>query len=151
MTGYHLVECNIARARAALDHPLMADFVNQLAQVNQLAELSPGFVWRLKDDYGENATAIRVFDDERIIVNMSVWESIEALSVFTFRSGHVDVLRRRTEWFERMSTPSLAMWWLRSGTLPQPEDIPLRLMHLNQYGPTPFAFTFRHPFPKPSE
>ncbi len=149
MTDYYLAQCNIARAHAPLDQPLMADFVGQLAAINALAESAPGFIWRLKDDT-DNATAIQVFDDARIIVNMSVWESIEALAAFTFKADHAAALRRRTEWFERMAGPHMALWWLAAGSLPGAEDIPLRLNHLAQCGPTPFAFTFKNPFAKPA-
>ena len=91
---HHIAQLNIARAKAPLDMPLLADFVAQLDAVNALAEASPGFVWRLKSDSG-NATDIRAYDDPLMIVNMSVWESVESLFDFAYRTSHTKVMNRR--------------------------------------------------------
>jgi hypothetical protein len=123
---------------------LLAEFVALLDPINALADQSPGFVWRLQTEAG-NATAIRAFDDERLLVNMSVWLSIEQLAEFVYRSGHVAVMRRRREWFERMRV-YVALWWIPAGTIPTVADAELRLAHLRRHGPTPFAFTFKQRF-----
>jgi hypothetical protein len=115
-----------------------------LEPVNALADAAPGFVWRLQDESGD-ATSIKAFGDDRLIVNMSVWESIEALREFVYRSGHVDVMRRRREWFTGMGL-HLALWWVPAGTLPTVEDAELRLATLEREGPTPYAFTFKRAF-----
>ena len=99
--GWHLAQVNIALPREPLDAPLLADFVAALAPVNAVADASPGFVWRLQTEDGD-ATAIRAFGDDRLIVNMSVWESVEALRGFVYGEAHAAVLRRRREWFERL-------------------------------------------------
>src|SRR5436190_8485690 len=142
MADLHIAQVNIALARAPLDSPLLADFVALLDPINALADAWPGFVWRLQTEDGD-ATAIRAFDDDRIIVNMSVWESVEALGEFVYRSGHLEVLRQRRDWFERMTTPSLAMWWIRAGATPTVDEAKRRLDLLERHGPTPEAFTFK--------
>ncbi len=120
-----------------------------LDPINAIADTSPGFVWRLETPEG-NATAIRPYDDERILVNMSVWESIETLREFAYRSAHADVLRRRREWFERYEGPSMVIWWVPADHIPGIEEAKERLALLARDGPTPRAFTFRDTFPPPA-
>ena len=143
--SYQLAQVNVARLRAPIDDPLIADFVAALAPINALAERSPGFVWRLTGD-GNDATSLRVFDNDAIIVNLSVWESVESLYAFAHDSEHVAFFRRRREWFERMSTPAVAMWWVPSGHIPTTEEARAKLEHLERHGPTPQAFTFKQRF-----
>lgn len=145
---YHLAQVNIAKARAPLDHPLMKGFVDQLDHINALAERSPGFVWRLQTEEGD-ATAIRVFDDPLIIVNLSVWESVESLKDYVYGGEHLQVLRNKRDWMERLSTPSLALWWLPESELPDVAMARDRLERLRQEGPSPEVFTFARPFPVP--
>lgn len=147
MPAYHLAQVNIGRIRDAIDSPLLADFVAALEPVNKIADESPGFVWRLQTEDGD-ATSIRPFEDETILVNMSVWESIDTLGDFVYRSAHTPFMRRRREWFHRMDL-YMALWWVESGTIPSVMDARERLAHLEKHGPTPFAFTFRQPFPPP--
>lgn len=146
--GHQLAQCNVARLRAPLDSPLLADFVAGLEPVNALADAAPGFVWRLQTDQGD-ATAIRAFDDDMLLVNMSVWESVDALAEFTYRSAHRDVMRRRHAWFERAADAYLVLWWVPAGTVPTVGDARARLELLRQRGPSAEAFTFRSPFPPP--
>ncbi len=148
-TGFHFAQINMARARASLENPLLADFFAQLDEINALADSSPGFVWRLQTDAGD-ATDIEVGGDPRLIVNMSVWESPEALFDYVYKSGHLRVLGRRTEWFERLEMPSIALWWIPVGTLPAIEDGLERLDHLARHGPTERAFTFKTRVPAPT-
>ena len=145
---YHLAQCNVGRLRAPLDTPRLAGFVAALEPVNALADHAAGFVWRLQTEDGD-ATAIRPFDDDMIAVNMSVWESVEALAAFTYRGAHRDVMRGRREWFDRMAEAYLVLWWIPAGTLPTIEDATRRLETLRRRGPSPDAFTFRTPFPPP--
>ena len=146
--SWHLAQVNIGRIAAPLDSPQLAEFVANLEPINALADAAPGFVWRLQTEDGD-ATAIRPFDDDRILVNMSVWESVEALGEFVFASRHLDVLRRRREWFDKMEEAYLALWWIPAGTLPSVADARSRLECLRAHGPTPHAFTFREPFAAP--
>lgn len=125
----------------------MAGFKAALEPINALADEAPGFVWRLQTDDGD-ATAIRPYEDERMMVNMSVWESIEALRAFVYTSGHTSVMRNRKRWFEKLET-YLVLWWVRAGHEPTIEEAKERLEHLTRRGPTLYAFTFRASFPAP--
>jgi heme-degrading monooxygenase HmoA len=150
MARFHLAQLNVARAVAPLDDDQMADFMNRLDEVNALAERSPGFVWRLKSDIG-NATDIKVTDDPLFIINMSVWESIDHLHAFVYRSDHKDVFARRFEWFERSQGPSMVLWWHPLGVEPTAEEALERLRILTERGPTHQAFTFKQRFDPPED
>jgi hypothetical protein len=145
---YHLAQINVGRLLAPIDDARIAGFVEGLDPINRLAEASPGYVWRLQSEIG-NATDIHLSDDELFIINLSVWESIEALRDFAYATAHVDVLRRRREWFERHVEAHFALWWIEAGTLPTPTDALERVARLRRLGPTPDAFTFREPFGPP--
>jgi heme-degrading monooxygenase HmoA len=148
MTDYHLAQVNIARMLAPLDHPQMAAFVAALEPVNALADHSPGFVWRLQDEAGD-ATAFRPFEDPAMMINMSVWESLDALAAFVYRQGeHRAIMRRRTEFFSRPEV-FMALWWVPVGHRPTPAEALQRLEALRRLGPSPTAFTFIRPFPAP--
>jgi heme-degrading monooxygenase HmoA len=149
MAAHHLAQVNLATLRAPLDAPELAGFVARLEPINALADAHPGFVWRLQTEDGD-ATAIRPFDDERVMVNLSVWESLEALRTFVYASRHLDVMRHRREWFHRMADAYLALWWIPAGTVPTVAQAKDRLELLRRKGPTADAFTFRTPFPRPA-
>ncbi|MEX1109705.1 MAG: DUF3291 domain-containing protein [Dongiaceae bacterium] len=146
---FHVAQINIGRFRTAADDPSLTDFMAALDPVNALAERSPGFVWRLKDESG-HATNIRAYEDPRMIINLTVWESNEALRDFTYRSAHKSVLGRRTDWFEKLDGPYLALWWLAAGAVPTAAEGIARLDHLTRHGPGEHAFTFAQPFARPS-
>jgi hypothetical protein len=146
---FHVAQVNIGRIRAPLDDPLMDGFRTQLDPINALADHSPGFVWRLQTDEG-NAMAIRPFADERMAINLSVWESIDALRRFVYRSAHVGPLRDRQQWFEPIAGPILALWWIPAGHIPTVAEAIDRLRRLEEHGPTPEAFTFTQAFPPPT-
>lgn len=147
---FNLAQLNIATALAPMDDPIMANFVNQLDQINALGESSPGFVWRMKDE-SDNATAIQVFENPLTIVNLTVWESIEALKEFSYRSAHAGVMRRRREWFQPMDEAYLVLWWIPAGHLPTPEEAKAKLALLRSQGATSAAFDFKQPFPAPTQ
>jgi Domain of unknown function (DUF3291) len=149
--GWQLAQVNVARARFPVDSAQMADFMALLDPINALADGTEGFVWRLQTEAGD-ATALRPFDDDRIMINMSVWESFAALRSFVYLSRHLEVMRRRREWFERMAEAYLALWWIPAGQLPTIADARDRLDILRERGPSPAAFTFhdRYPAPGPS-
>ena len=130
-----------------MDGPVMAGFKAALEPINALADEATGFVWRLQTEDGD-ATAIRPYEDERMMVNMSVWDSIEALRAFVYTSGHTSVMRNRKRWFDRLET-YLVLWWVPAGHQPTIEEAKERLEHLERCGPTPYAFTFRASFPAP--
>jgi Domain of unknown function (DUF3291) len=153
--SYVLAQVNIGRLRAPTDSPVLADFMAALDPVNALADAAPGFVWRLQTEDG-NATAIHAFEWDAagsagVIINMSVWESVEALAGFVYSAGHRQVLRRRREWFEPMQAAYTALWWIPRGTIPAVADAEDKVRHLREHGPTPEAFTLRVHFPPPSD
>ncbi|MEL7210111.1 MAG: DUF3291 domain-containing protein [Actinomycetota bacterium] len=137
-----LAQFNIGRTAAPLGSPAMAGFEDALDEINALADASPGFVWRLEDDDG-HATSFRPYDDERTIINLSVWESVDDLKAFTYKTDHARFLRRRREWFEPMDEAFLVLWWVPPGHRPSIEEAVGRLEELRSAGPTEEAFTFR--------
>ena len=146
---YHIAQLNIARMRAPLDDPLMQRFVDWLDPVNGLADESDGFIWRLQTEEG-NAASVHAFEDESILVNMSVWESIEDLRAFVVNPNHTQVMRESLRWFEPLDGPHLVLWWVRAGHLPSPDEARKRLEFLSAHGPSAEAFTFSQSFPPPA-
>jgi hypothetical protein len=145
---HHLAQVNIGRLRAPLDSPQLAGFVAALEPINALADAAPGFVWRLQTEDGD-ATALRPFADDMMIVNMSTWTSLDALRDFVYRSDHRAVMARRREYFEKLDEMFVALWWVREGHRPTTDEAKDRLALLDRLGPTPSAFTFRTAFPAP--
>ena len=150
MTAFHLAQFNTARLRLPLDDPAMAEFVAGFDLMNSLADRSPGFVWRIADEETGDASAIRPIAPD-MIITMSVWESLEALRDYTYRSSHLDYLRRRREWFLPHTLPASAVcWWVPAGHIPGIDEALERLERLATDGPTPEAFNFRQSFPAPA-
>ena len=147
---WHLAQVNIALPHEPVGSALLADFAAALAPVNAIADQSPGFVWRLQTAEGDS-TAVRAFGDDRILVNMSVWESMDSLSTFVYRSAHAPVMRSRRTWFTAMAEAYLALWWVPAGHVPTVAEAEERLAHLRAHGPSPHAFTFRQPFAPPDD
>ncbi|MFH8370432.1 DUF3291 domain-containing protein [Streptomyces sp. NPDC018031] len=137
----HLAELNVATLRYPLDDPRMAPFVDMLDPVNAAADGAPGFVWRLVEDGEADATGMRPAGED-VIVNLSVWETQEALWDFTYRTGHLEVMRRRRDWFARHVESHLVLWWVPAGHLPTVGEALERLTFLRAHGPSPYAFTF---------
>lgn len=154
--GYVLAQVNIGRLKEPLDSPLLADFVAALEPVNAAADGAPGFLWRLQTEDG-NATSVTAFEWDQagsagVLVNMSVWESVEALAAYVYSDIHREVLRRRRTWFERMlpAEHHSALWWITQGHTPTTAEAEERILRLREDGPTPYAFTLREHFPPPS-
>jgi hypothetical protein len=141
----HIAQVNVSRALEPLDSPLLRDFMAALAPVNALADAAPGFVWRLQTEDGD-ATAVRIDADPLVIVNFSVWTSLEALWAFVYGSAHVGVMQRRRTWFERPAEAHMALWWAPPGETPRVAEAAARLAALRRDGPGPRAFDFKHPF-----
>ena len=142
MAAFQIAQVNIARMRAPLESPVMVSFVARLEEINKLADTSAGFVWRLQGEAG-NATYLRPYDDDRILFNMSVWETIEALKDYVYRTAHAELLRDRRNWFEQFSGSQLALWWVPAGHVPSVDEAKKRLAYLEEHGPSQFAFTFK--------
>ncbi len=149
---WHLAQLNIARLLHPVDDPRIADFVNGLESINRLAESSEGFVWRFQTASGNATDATHPWsDDPFLLVNMSVWTTPEALREYVYRSGHLEYLRRRAEWFEVPRQPHYVLWWIPEGEQPTLEEAQRRLELYRKEGPTAEAFWFSRPFPAPAE
>ena len=147
MNSFHLAQLNIAKMSHPQEAPEMADFVANLERINALADAAPGFVWRLQTEDGD-ATGIDFFGTDWL-VNMSVWEDVEALHNYVYGSAHAQLLSRRREWFERVEEAYLVLWWIPAGTTPTLPESRARLERLRDAGPTDEAFTFKNTFPAP--
>ena len=146
MGQYHIAQVNIGRVKAPVEDPIMAGFVARLDEINALAERSPGFVWRLQTSEG-NATYFRPYpEDDRILINMSVWETIESLRHYVYQTAHAELLRQRQAWFEKFAGSYTALWWVPAGHRPGMDEATKRRAHLEKHGPTQFAFTFKATF-----
>jgi Domain of unknown function (DUF3291) len=148
MSRYELAQLNVGIIRAPMDSPIMAEFAANLDRINALADGSPGFVWRLQTEAGD-ATAIRPFENENNLVNMSVWRDLESLRQYVYRSAHVEIMRRRREWFEPMREAYMVLWWVPKGHRPDVTEAIAKLETLRKAGPTPQAFTFGQAYPPP--
>ena len=148
MSTYELAQLNIGIIKEPMDSPVMADFAASLERINALADHSPGFVWRLQTEKGD-ATSIRPFEDENLLVNMSLWRDLESLNNYVYHSDHVALMRRRREWFERMKEAFLVLWWVPAGHRPTVPEAIAKLEALRANRPTADAFTFRQAFPPP--
>lgn len=151
--AHELAQVNIARLRAPLESAELADFVAALDPVNASADRAPGFVWRLQTEDG-NATAVRAFEWDAagsagVIVNLSVWKSVEELATWVYGPMHRQVLRRRREWFHRVTEATVALWWVPAGHRPTTDEAEKRVRRLRERGSTPVAFSFGHAFPEP--
>jgi hypothetical protein len=146
---YHLAHLNIGKARAPLFDPLMAGFVEKLDEINNLAYQSPGFVWHLQIDI-HNPEHLAMYGEPGTIFNLSVWDSVEALYTYVYRSQHAQMMKSRNDWFGEMEGPHYALWWLPADELPTLEDGKQRIAHLAAHGSTAHSFSFKNPFPNPA-
>jgi hypothetical protein len=149
MSHCELAQLNIAKLIEPIESPRLTDFVANLDRINALAETSRGFVWRLQTEEGD-ATALRPFGAD-YIVNLTVWKDIGSLHHYVYRTAHVEIMRRRKEWFQRMKESYMVLWWVREGDIPTIAEARLKLQALQVSGPSPEAFTFKRPFPPPSD
>lgn len=151
MADHHVAQYNIGRIRKPLDHPDVAEFVAALGPINALAEASPGFVWRLKDDDGQSSSYVSVegIDDPMVIVNYSIWRDLESLRNFINKSGHVAYLRRRREWFESADEPTSVAWWIPAGTVPDVGEAHRRLLTFRERGSSVQGWSLTRPEPEP--
>ncbi len=148
MSNYQLAQINIAHAIDNLDSNTLAGFVSRLDEINLLAESSPGYVWRVVP--GEDPGYKPGYTDPRMIVNLSVWESIESLKAFVYQSTHLELIQQKSDWFDAMNMAHLALWWVPAGTQPTEQDGIERLNYLRENGPSEYAFSIAQPHPMPS-
>ncbi|GAA4231302.1 DUF3291 domain-containing protein [Postechiella marina] len=144
MSVYHLSQVNIAKRLAPIDDPIMQDFVNNVDRINTLADKHEGFIWRLKDE--DKEVAAQVFEDDTLLINMSIWENLDTLFNYTYKSGHVDIFKRKKEWFSKMKLMHMAFWYTPEGYKPTFKDAKQRLDYLHKHGDTPYAFGFKKKF-----
>ncbi|AFT69494.1 hypothetical protein B5T_01211 [Alloalcanivorax dieselolei B5] len=149
MSQYHIAQLNIATLLAPIDSPQLSDFIANLDRINALAEGSPGFIWRLQTEQGD-ATGIDYFGSDKI-VNLSLWNSVEELHNYVYRSAHVEIMRRKKEWFHKMGEAYMVLWWVPVGHTPSIEEAAKKLNILRETGPTAEAFTFKKAFSAPDE
>ncbi len=151
MVRHHLAQLNLGLFRAPLDAAEMAEFVAALGPINAIAESSPGFVWRLKDDSGASSSYLEVPGraDPLWAPNMSVWEDFDSLKHFMYKSGHASYLRRRAEWFQKPDRPINVLWWRPAGEIPTLVDAVRRLDHLTDHGPSEQGWSLTKTFPPP--
>ena len=142
----HLAQLNIAEAIASMDSPEMADFVNNIERINSLAESSPGYIWRLTDEGGDNSYSMQLFDSDFIITNMSIWKDKESLFDFVYNTSHVEIFKRRKEWFSKMPVMHMVLWYVEEGHIPTIEEAKERLQYLRDNGESEYAFTFKSKF-----
>ncbi|OZG71595.1 hypothetical protein BTA51_20160 [Hahella sp. CCB-MM4] len=147
---YYLAQINVGQLLAPQDDPRLVEFIDNLDRINSLAEQSPGFIWRLKDDSG-NAMSFQVFDNPQVISNISVWKDIESLRTFVYDTQHLEFVKRRKEWFELMKRPQVALWWVPANHRPTLKEGAHKLEILETRGPSPEAFTFAQNYPIPEE
>lgn len=146
---YNIAAFNIAEAKFPMDDAAMKDFNDAIDKVNQEAESSKGFVWRMQDDSG-NATNIRIYDNANMIVNLTVWKTVEDLKNYIYNGDHLSVFVRKKEWFVAMKTAHMVLWYVKDGELPSAEEAKTKLDYLIQNGPSQAAFGFRHIFAPPA-
>lgn len=147
---FQLAEINVARMKGlSINDPIMKEFVDNLDRVNALAETSEGFVWRLKDE-SNNATNLNPYNDEQVIVNISVWQNVESLEHYVYKTFHTDFLKRRREWFQTYGKVDTALWWVPQGKFPTVEQAVEKLDYFEKNGASPLAFSFRNRFPQPN-
>ncbi|MEM7186216.1 MAG: DUF3291 domain-containing protein [Bacteroidota bacterium] len=139
----HLAQLNIAEAIASMDDPIMADFIAATDRINALADAHPGFVWRLKGEDSDDSYSIQAFDSERTLVNMSVWKDRESLFNYVYHSGHVEIFKRRKEWFDKMPKMHMVLWYVEEGHIPTLDEAKERLLHLQEHGESEYAFSFK--------
>lgn len=146
MTKFHIAQVNVAQAKADMESELMHGFVSRLDEINALADRADGFIWRLKESSG-SATAIRVFDDPLLLINISVWADLETLKHYVYKSLHVELIKDRDAWFNKLGQSHQALWWIPAGHIPNVEEAQKKLEYLRKFGPSAKAFTFTKPHP----
>jgi len=144
MSKLHLAQVNIAKKLAPLDDPIMQDFINNVDKMNTIADSSEGFIWRMKDE--DKDLSAQVFQDDSLVINISIWENLDTLFSYTYKSGHIEVFKRKKEWFSKMKMLHMAFWYIPEGYEPSFQDAKSRLDYLNTHGDSPFAFTFKNKF-----
>jgi hypothetical protein len=144
MSHFHLAQVNIAKRLAPMDDPIMQDFTDSVDKINNIADLADGFVWRMKDE--DKDIGAKIFEDDMLLINISVWKNLESLFSYTYNSGHIEVFKRKKEWFSKTKFMHVAFWYVPKDYEPTFEDAKSRLDYLHINGSSPYAFTFKDKF-----
>jgi hypothetical protein len=139
----HVAAFNVARMRAPLEDPLMSGFAQALDRINAVADASPGFIWRLIGEDPNDPAIVSL--GPSMLVNLSVWTDLPALSAYVYRSSHVEIFRRRSEWFLPLGAANAVLWHVERGHIPSLQEAVDRLRQLQTEGPSTHAFTFKQP------
>lgn len=145
---YHLAQLNLARLKAPKGDPLTEEFFNAIPAINTLAEAQPGFVWRLVGEVKDH-TDVPFFLDPHLVVNISLWKDVESFRHFVYKSGHVQYIKRKKEWFQPFDGPFAVLWWVEAGEIPTLAQAKEKLELLKQDGPTQQAFDLHNLFQAP--
>jgi hypothetical protein len=151
----HLAQVNVSRLLAPLSSPQLEGFVAAAGPVESAGAAAPGFVWRkhaeVPPGWRTHPFGWDLGDSAGLVVNLSVWESLEALDRFVHEAPHLQALRQRRSWFARHPEATSALWWVREGHRPGLAEAAERLRHLRAHGPTVYAFIAAQPCPVPAE
>jgi hypothetical protein len=139
----HLAQLNISVWKIDDTSPEAAPFNDNVERMNGLAERSRGFVWRLLDE-GRDENGRNLIGGPETLMTLSVWESPADLEAFAFNTVHRKIYERKAEWFHRLQSNHLVLWWVEEGTRPTIADAKVRLDHINAHGSTDFAFEWSH-------
>jgi len=145
---YHLAELNIAEALHPMDDARMDGFTSRINAINAMSDRADGFVWRLVDDDPDTDGALdfRPFLNPNMLVNMSVWQDVQSLYQFVYKTVHAKLISDRKDWFSLLRSHSTVLWWIEAGTVPTIEEAKAKLEQLDKTGPSPDAFTFANTF-----
>ncbi len=142
----YLAQLNIAEAKDHMESETMKDFVANTERINSLAEAHPGFIWRLVSEEGDDSYDMVLWDSPFIITNMSVWKDRDSLFDYVYNSAHVEILKRKKEWFHKMPKMHMVLWFVEEGHIPTITEAKERLEHLHEHGESEYAFTFKSKF-----
>lgn len=157
MTGaaHHLAMYNFGLHVADYDQPEVLGFRLREPLNFAAAERASGFVGRSGYD-GEPGPAswgVQVFP--RFIEgsgfdfgpsSLSLWDDIESLMAFSYNGVHADALKNARNWNRKNHWPTLVLWWVEAGHVPEWSEAAPRLEQLHDHGPGPEAFSFKQPY-----
>jgi len=147
---YYIAQANFAQWNDEVSSDLMKDFTEQAFQIHQLAEKSNGFIWRFLDNEHQKLID-ELFGIEKVVFNMTVWESIEDLKEFTFKDVHCEAMKKRRQWFKKLPGTTLALWWVKYDCMPSVNEAKYKLDLINDKGSSSDAFSFNTQFKAPND
>lgn len=124
--------------RAPHGDPEVQAFVDGIGAVYDVAERSPGFIWRFSDY--ENLAPGPVSPAAR---TLSIWEDVDSLKHFVWNTLHGKFYARKSEWFLDTDQPMMVLWNTEDTARPTMEEAyeKLELLRANGAGPDAFDWT----------